>query len=110
MNCSLSKCSPNEWDLIGFLRSGAKEDIWTLTKTAKPNDLLFIGMSGPESGIYAVARVISSPSLTKSISDDYTRNPKFPLKVKWRSKIRIIQNLIDSPVFDKQLEQIQELV
>jgi hypothetical protein len=107
---SISKCDPTIWDLLGFLRSNEREQVWTIIKTAKPGDILFLGLSGTHAGIYAVGKVISQPRLMTTTVTPYTVDLTWPGKAKWRSRIRIIKSLINSPVLEAQLRQNPDLV
>lgn len=103
MNYSVTKSNPDIWDLISFLDSNIKTSDWTIVKTARPNDLLFIGLSGKDAGIYAVARVCSAPQLTSEQDDEFTKTKGWFEKPRWRSRVQIIKSKANNPILEEEL-------
>lgn len=56
------------------------------------------GKQKMESGIYAIVKVMSIPEFTKDNDSEFYANKHDINKDKWRVKIKIIKNLIDSPI------------
>ena len=110
MNTILGKSNPTVWDLVGFLYSGETMASWTMAKTAKPGDMFFIGLSGPQAGIYAVAKILNSPQLLPGCDDEFTKEPGWFDKPRWRSDIRIIKSFVDTPISDSILANSPELL
>jgi len=64
MSFYLTKSNPKIWKTQEYLRTLDMNvpDWWSdVCKDTNPGDILFIGISGPEAGIYARATVISRP-------------------------------------------------
>lgn len=50
------------------------------------------------SGVYAIVEVVSNPEFRKDPSDEFYMNPNGINKDKWKVKIKVIKNLINSPI------------
>ncbi len=60
------------------------------------------GKSKLNAGIYAIVEVVSNPEFIKDTSDEFYINPDGANEDKWRIKIKVIKNLINSPIiFDE---------
>lgn len=67
-------------------------------------------LSGKEkmkSGIYAIVKVMSMPEFTKDNDSEFYANKDDINIEKWRVKIKIIENLIDSPIIFNEKNKVE---
>jgi hypothetical protein len=106
----LTKSNPNKWRLKDYLKALDEGDPgwWSdVCKDAKPGDILFIGLSGGDAGIYAKANIISRPYL--GIPDrEYYINSK-DVKQRLGVDVGSFHNLVDRPILEHSLLKIKEL-
>lgn len=76
MSYHLTKSNPSIYRLreaLDYYR-GVGDVSWTICKNAKPGDILFIGQSGEEAGIYAKAIVADYPT-EENVDDNFWVDP-----------------------------------
>ncbi len=107
MNYYLTKSNPNTFRLQDYLAEDPRESRWTVCKDAEPGDTLFIGLSGEEAGIYAMATITSNPILGPE-EPDFWISPEEARKPRWRAEIEF--SLIRRyPILEQNLMAISEL-
>jgi len=112
MSCYLTKSNPNVWKTQEYLTGSGTNvpDWWSdVCKHTEPGDILFIGISGINAGIYAKATVISRPRWDTPDHEFYVN----PEDVKERLGADIdtgsFQNRVDRPILEARLTEIPEL-
>ncbi len=109
MGYFLSKSNPRVYKLqeaLGYYR-GLPNVCWTICKNATSGDIIFIGQSGSEAGIYAKAIVASTPSFQEP-DDKFWINRKDAIKPMWMAPLSyfVIHRL---PVLERSLKMVPEL-
>ncbi len=115
MKCYLTKSNPKKWRMLDYLRrmqlvTDELPDWWSdVCNDAEPGDTLFIGISGPDAGIYAKATIISTP-YSDTPDDEFYVNPK-DLVERLGAYIDIdsFRNLVDIPILESKLMEIPAL-
>lgn len=109
------QANPNRYDICNALSDETLDkNSWYVAKhkdKIKEGDMVLIWMSGKEAGIYAVAEIMSNPSLMFDTpeSEKYWVNEKDRGRELIRVKIRIIKKLLNNPVFRQELRNIEGL-
>ncbi len=108
MSYYLTKSNPNVYklqDAVNFYR-GMSDVSWTTCKDAEPSDILFIGQSGEEAGIYARAIVASTTTL-EAPNDNFFVNPEDARKLAlaWMAPLEPFENL-KHPILEHNLKAI----
>jgi len=106
MSYYLTKSNPNVYklrDALNFYR-GISDVSWTTCKDAEPGDILFIGQSGEEAGIYARAIVASTTTL-EAPDDNFFVNPEDARKLAWMATLEPFENL-KHPLLEHNLKAI----
>ena len=77
----------------------------------KKGHLALIWMSGKESGIYAVAQILTNPETTGEFEAEkkYWLNTKKETEKLLRVELKILKRLLTYPVFRAELKKIPEL-
>ena len=114
-NIWVFQANPNRYDILNALSDVELEtQCWQVNQykdKIKRGDIALIWMSGKEAGIYAVADIVSDP-LDMA---DFPEEEKYWVNVEDREQrrlkviIKIKQNLINNPVFRRELIIVQEL-
>jgi hypothetical protein len=109
----ISKCDPNEFNLVGFLldvqASPLKTRTWIASEEAKPGSFLFLGMSGADGGIYAISSILTAPKsinnpIGNPLSEDGVYRP-----AQWISDVVINKNLVHKPIKIAQMAKVPAL-
>ena len=115
MKCYLTKADPNKWRMLDYLRkvqSGTIElpDWWSeVCEDVEPGDTLFIGIEGPDGGIYAKATIISPPYSDTPDDEFYVNLEDLSERLGAYIDIKSFQNLIDRPILESKLMEIPAL-
>ena len=110
------QANPKEYDVLNALADDEIGDLkhWYIGQhkaKIKKGHIALIWMSGKESGIYAVAQIISNPEVT----GEFDAEKKYWLKTKkktdklLRVEMKVLKRLINYPIFRTELKKIQEL-
>ena len=107
MSYYLTKSNPNVYKLRDALNSyrGMSDISWTTCKHAKPSDILFIGQSGEEAGIYARAIVASTTTFEAPDDHPFFVNPEDARKLAWMAPLEPFENL-KHPILEHNLKAI----
>jgi len=102
----LAKSNPGKaFKVQEYLRANPKESRWTVLRQTKIFDTLFIGQSGNEAGIYAVATVTSEPAYGPEEPDEFWNDPEQAKKPRWRANVRFNKNLVRSLILEDVLRK-----
>ena len=111
MSYYLTKSNPNVYklrDALTFYR-GMSDVSWTTCKPAKPGDILFIGQSGEEAGIYAREIVASTTTFEAPLEEPdhlpFFVNPEDARKLAWMALLEPFENL-KHPILEHNLKAI----
>ena len=112
MSCYLTKSNPNVWRTQEYLEGLGTNvpDWWSdVCKHTEPGDILFIGISGKNAGIYAKATVISRPRWDTPDHEFYV-NPE-DIKERLGADIDAgsFHNRVDRPILEARLTEIPQL-
>ena len=111
MSYYLTKSNPNVYKLRDALDSyrGMSDISWTTCKHAKPGDILFIGQSGEEAGIYAREIVASTTTFEAPLEEPdhlpFVVNPEDVSKLAWMALLEPFENL-KHPILEHNLKAI----
>ncbi len=109
------QANPNIYDVMNALDDDEIGNLmhWTVNQNAKKihkGHLVLLWMSGPEAGIYALARVESEPGFMKEIpSEKKYWFDKKGSEVALYVRMSIIRRFVNQPILRKTLMQIPEL-
>ena len=96
MKYYLTKSNPRVYKLreaLTYYRSHPEIELyWTVPKHVNSGDILFIGQSGKDAGIYAVAIIASIPTL-EALGDDFFVDPDIRITA-WVARI---ESLTEKP-------------
>ncbi len=109
MGYHLTKSNPEKFNLQDCLDDIYSFDCWTTGKKSKPDDVLFIGLSGKDAGIYIKAVITSKPIFQKPDGDGWT-GPKEELRERWMAKVHFPEKPIEPPILEKELESNPKLI
>lgn len=118
--------NPRKWEIDCFLKSEKANDEIYYSINDWHKDKIKIGDKGVirvgrdnrtkaelknkpklRPGIYAIIEIVSYPEIIKDISDEFYLNKSDMNKERWKVKIKIIKNLIDSPIiFDDYIKSV----
>ncbi len=118
--------NPRKWEIDCFLKSDKANDEIHYSINDWHKDKIKIGDKGVirvgrdnrtkaelknkpklRPGIYAIIEIVSYPEIIKDISDEFYLNKSDMNKERWKVKIKIIKNLIDSPIiFDDYIKSV----
>jgi len=110
------QANPDRYDIFNALSElGSNKKSWLVSRHEDEigeGDIALIWMSGSESGIYAIAEVISNPSfmIAPPEEEKYWVNEKERGRSRLKVNIRIIKNLINSPILREELRNIEGLI
>ena len=109
----ISKCDPAEFNLIGLLlelgSSPPKKRPWAVGKEAQQGSFLFLGMSGPNAGIYAVSSILTAPVCVNNPAGNPLSAAGVYTPAQWVSDILINGNLVRTPITMAQMAKAPEL-
>ncbi len=60
-----------------------------------------------KSGVYAIVKVMGIPEFTRDNDSEFYANKDDINKEKWRVKIKVIKNLIDSPILLNEKNKVE---
>ena len=109
MSYHLTKSNPEKFNLQDCLDGIYSFNCWTTGKKSKLGDVLFIGLSGKDAGIYIEALITSEPILQKPDGDGWT-GPKEELRERWMANIRFLEKPIEPPILERELESNPKLI
>jgi hypothetical protein len=100
--------NPLRFDFEKALNDGVLKDFTVTThkKEIKIGDKVILWLTGNQAGCYGLAEVSSEPHETGLSPDDHLW--KGDAKEGLKANIDITHNLIDSPIFKQQIEEIKE--
>ena len=115
-NMWIFQANPKEYDILNSLTDEkiGDECHWYVgqhREEIRKGHLALIWMSGKESGIYAVAQILSNPEITEEYEEEekYWLNTKKETSRLLRVKLSILKRLINYPIFRSELKKIPEL-
>jgi len=104
MRYYLAKSNPNVYQIreaLDYYRSVADVS-WTICKDAKPGDILFIGQSGKEAGIYAKA-IVTGDTFKAPYDFHFWLDPEEARKSAWFAPLESLV-LMKHPILETALE------
>lgn len=107
MGYYLTKSNPDRYrlqDALSYYRS-VSDVSWTICKDAEPGDILFIGQSGEQAGIYTRAIVASTTTFEAPDDHPFFVNPEDARKLAWMAPLESL-DLIEHPVLERRLKAI----
>ena len=110
MSYYLTKSNPNVYklqDALNYYRNVADVS-WTICKDAELGDILFIGQSGEEAGIYAKAIVADYACFEAPDDPRFWVNPEGARKAAWMAPLESL-NLIEPPILEENLRATPKL-
>ncbi len=112
MTCYLTKSNPSIWRTQEYLRSlGTNAPDWwsDVCKDAEPGDVLFIGISGKDAGIYAKATIRSHPHPDTPDLEFYVNPEDIHERLGADIDSDSFQNRVNRPILETRLMEIPEL-
>jgi len=109
----ISKCDPAEFNLPGFLMevqaSPLKTRTWVVSEEAKSGSFLFLGMSGPDGGIYAISSILTAPKCVNNPSGNPLSADGVYAPAQWISDVAINNNMVRKPIKVAQMAKVPAL-
>jgi hypothetical protein len=107
----LVKSNPNKWRIFNYLEDLGDDapERWTVGKTVKPGDILFIGAAGEAAAILAKATASSEPFIADAERSYYLDPAKSEQKTMARLDPDSFENYVVNPITEQELAGIPEL-
>lgn len=109
------QANPNRYDIFNALLNPAlNEQGWMVKRykeEIKQGDIALIWMSGKKAGIYAVAEITSNPIFMVDPPEEekYWTTEQDKGRSRLRVKIKIIKNLVNSPILREEIKSAEGL-